>query len=400
MKLYIMKQSAIDYLKENMRIYYINYYRQAENDWIYELFEYNPFELFMEIPDFKLAPYKDKKGEMDIENCKILFTNLMKISESQASDERLWAGLCNSTFYKYCRMRWDYASKKQTTPDKDADAILSRFFFKGTYRSGFYRNTLAKCWWVGHGTYQNVPGNKFELLDALGADDLSTKITDLFYSNTFASNPTIIKGICKGWKIFTDRGIKLTVKEYFRPALQYMNALGGGILLDMLEEDEIKDIFVDYITQLYNKGKNGEVFGKADNYYDEIDIEENEENEENEEENENILFMQEENAKEKSIVECDNADFGAGLTTIGEGNNKDIKEAQMLNKMIGKPTEVACGCAVILHIVEQNRDIKYNVPKEEGGANWYAIYKYMLGKRIGEKFRLQMKTYVIKDISW
>lgn len=270
MKLYIMKQSAVDYLKENMRTYYINYYRKADNDWIYELFDYDPFELFMEIPDFKLAPYMEKKGEMDLQNCKIMYTNLMRISESQASDERLWAGLCNSTFYKYCRMRWDYQSKKLKNPDADADAVISRFFFKGTYRSGFYRNTLAKCWWVGHGTYQEIHGNKFELLDALGADDLSTKITDLFYSNTFASNPTIIKGICKGWKLFTDRGIKLTTREYFRPALQYMNALGGGILLDMLDEDEIKEIFVDYISQLYNKDKGETVFGKTDDSYDDI----------------------------------------------------------------------------------------------------------------------------------
>lgn len=398
MKLYIMKQKALENLKENMRIYYINYYRKTDNDWIYELFDYDPFELFMEIPDFKLAPYSDKKGEMDIENCKILFTNLQRISESQASDERLWAGLCNSTFYKYCRMRWNYAGKKLTYPEKDADAILSRFFFKGTYRTGFYRNTLAKCWWVGHGTYQNISGNKFELLDALGADDLSTKITDLFYSNTFASNPVIIKGICKGWKMFADRGIKLSVKEYFRPAMHYMNAFGGGILLDMLEENEIRNIFVDYISQLYNKDKENSVFVKT-NILDSDDIDDNEESE-NEEDNENILFMKEENAKKDGVNESNNIDFGQGIKTIGIGEEKDLKEAQILNKVLGKPTKVTYGCSVVLHIVEKDRDVKYDVPKAEGGSNWYKIYEYMLGKSIGERFRLKLETYLIKDISW
>lgn len=394
MKLYIMKQSAVDYLKENMRTYYINYYRKIDNDWIYELFDYDPFELFMEVPDFKLAPYMEKKGEMDLQNCKIMYTNLMRISESQASDERLWAGLCNSTFYKYCRMRWDYQSKKLKNPDADADAIISRFFFKGTYRSGFYRNTLAKCWWVGHGTYQEIPGNKFELLDALGADDLSTKMTDLFYSNTFASNPTIIKGICKGWKLFNDRGIKLTTREYFRPALQYMNALGGGILLDMLDEDEIKEIFVDYISQLYNKDKGETVFVKTDDSYDDIEDEED-----IEVENADIIFMQGNNDAEE-VEEKPVQEFGMGIKAVGASQKKDLKEARILNKVMGKPKEIACGCSVILHIVEDDRDVKYDVPKEKNGQDWYAIYNQMLGKSIGESFRMRIKTYIVKDISW
>lgn len=394
MKLYIMKQSAVDYLKENMRTYYINYYRKADNDWIYELFDYDPFELFMEVPDFKLAPYMEKKGEMDLQNCKIMYTNLMRISESQASDERLWAGLCNSTFYKYCRMRWDYQSKKLKNPDADADAIISRFFFKGTYRSGFYRNTLAKCWWVGHGTYQEIHGNKFELLDALGADDLSTKMTDLFYSNTFASNPTIIKGICKGWKLFTDRGIKLTTREYFRPALQYMNALGGGILLDMLDEDEIKEIFVDYISQLYNKDKGETVFVKTDDSYDDIEDEED-----IEVENADIIFMQGNNDAEE-VEEKPVQEFGVGIKAVGTSQKKDLKEAQILNKVMGKPKEITCGCSVILYIVEDDRDVKYDVPKEKNGQDWYAIYNQMLGKSIGESFKMRIKTYIVKDISW
>ena len=255
MELYFLKQKALDYLKANMESLYINYYREKTNDWIKDLFDYDPFEAFITIPDFELMPINDKKGALDLENCKILFSKLINLSESQASDERLWAGLCNSTFYNYVRLRWNYPNMKLKTPEKDSSAILSRFFFSGGTRSGFYRNTLAKYWWVGHGTYQATAQNKFELLDALGPEDFSTKVTDLFYSNTFASNPTIIKGICKAWKIFSDRGIKLPTREYFRPALQYLNALGGGILLDVLSEDEIKDVFFDFIHQLHSKDK-------------------------------------------------------------------------------------------------------------------------------------------------
>ena len=60
--------------------------------------------------------------------------------------------------------------------------VISRFFYKNTGRSGYFRNTLAKCWWVGHHTYD--PLKKFELLEKLGSHDMSTKVTDIFHNYT------------------------------------------------------------------------------------------------------------------------------------------------------------------------------------------------------------------------
>ena len=48
-----------------------------------------------------------------------------------------------------------------------------------------------------------------------------------------------------------DKGYKLPTRTYLRPTLQYINVLGGGVLLDMFNEDEIKKLTVDYITMLY-----------------------------------------------------------------------------------------------------------------------------------------------------
>lgn len=55
-----------------------------------------------------------------------------------------------------------------------------------------------------------------------------------------------------------DKGYKLPTRTYLRPTLQYINALGGGVLLDMFNEDEIKKLTVDYITMLY-EGKDSVV---------------------------------------------------------------------------------------------------------------------------------------------
>ena len=237
----------------------------------------------MELPDFELAPISNKRGETELENCRILYSKLINVSESQASDERLWAGLCNGTFYDYVRRRWDYDSLQLRDEKKDSDPIISRFFFKGGVSSGKFRNTLSKCWWVGHGVYQYKKDEKFGLLDALGADDFSTKVTvELKHWNEKKSIvaagdkqsadknliiETILAGIIKGWKEATDRGYKLSTRSYLRPTLQYINALGGGVLLDMFNEEEIKKLTVDYITLLY-EGKDSVVIDDGNDEYD------------------------------------------------------------------------------------------------------------------------------------
>ena len=69
-------------------IYY--YFTKDDNSWMTEAFGSDPFEDFREIQDFELAdPQAYLAGEIDLENCKIIYTNLRFLSESQAADERL-----------------------------------------------------------------------------------------------------------------------------------------------------------------------------------------------------------------------------------------------------------------------------------------------------------------------
>ena len=56
MKILFMKQDALSFIKENMKTLYVNYYREKTNKWIYDLFDYDPFDVVIEVPDFELAP--------------------------------------------------------------------------------------------------------------------------------------------------------------------------------------------------------------------------------------------------------------------------------------------------------------------------------------------------------
>ena len=79
----------------------------------------------------------------------------------------------------------------------------------------------------------------------------STKVSDIFYNYTFTFNRTILSGIIKGWRELLDQGYKLSAQDYLRPALKHINALGGGILLDVYSEEEIREIMIDYVKNLY-----------------------------------------------------------------------------------------------------------------------------------------------------
>lgn len=253
MQLRFLKKEALDFMKSNIESIYINYYHKKDNQWIKELFDYDPFETMnINFPDFELEKITGELGKVDLENCKIFYNNLKSLSESQATDERLWAGLCNDTFYNYVRCRWNYPNMKLKSPTDDSSMILSRFFFRGSgLRESLFRNTLSKYWWVGHAAYQKNKENQFEMLDNLGTNDFSTKVNSLFRVYSFSSNKQIASGICKAWKSVTDVDGSLSAKKYFRPALQYLNAFAGRVILDVFSDNKIKDKFLEFIKELH-----------------------------------------------------------------------------------------------------------------------------------------------------
>lgn len=369
MKLYFMKQSAIDYMKANMRTLYTNYYRYNTNEWIYDLFSYDPFEVFIDVPEFRLAPIGESTGEADFENCKRLYTNLRKISESQASDERLWAGLCNSTFYGYLRTRWKYAQARPMDAAKDAQKIISRYFYLGG-RAGKFRNTLSRCWWVGYITFDSESSDHWRNLEIIGAEDFLSKVNEFFYNNLFCANPGIIRGICNGLLFYREKKQKILVREHIRPTMQYMNALGGGILLDGLSDDDISKIVIEYIGRIM-RGEEGDfVLGQDLELDDGIDADDITETET---EAVDVDYQQEQEDIESETAVID------------------------VNEVLGKPEVVKAGCTVEVLNITKNKKQTYTVPEED---EMKTIHKAMLEKEVGDIVQSVGGDYRILSIKW
>ena len=367
MKLYFMKQSALDYIKANITNLYKNYYQFDSPDWIYDLFDYDPFEVFDNVEDFELADTDQQPGEIDLQNCKTLYEKLKFISDSQASDERLWAGLTNKTFYSYMRKRWRYARRHLKKTADDSSAVLMRYFFKGTGRSGLFRNTLARCWWTGRLTYSEKFSNRWELLNALGSEDLVSKISDIFYSNTYSSNSDIVEGFCEGLKFYRDRNIHVSTREHIRPTAQYLNALGGGLLLDMFSADEIKKLVIERLSLLI-KGIDPGVIAEIN-------------------EDPDARFDSDEADADAEEV---NIDFDEYLDSLVEPSELDIES------ILGKITTVEYGCKILVLKKPENKTWISNMPMADGDLN--LLQQNFIGKSIGATWKQGPSTYEIIDI--
>ncbi len=349
MKLYFMKKEALEILKSNLDLIYNKYFTESDNKWLWTVCGGNPFVEYKTVPDFSLADLDSemKIGEVEFNNCKILFKNLSFLNESQASDERLWAGLCHSVFYDYLRKRWSYDTKKPKNQEEAVSNIKSRFFFSGGIRAGLYRNSLAKCWWVGRNTYDAANTNFFEKLDIIGHSDISTKISDIFYSNNFSSNPIILGGIVKGIKYFNDEGIKLTLKEHIRPSLQLLNAIGGSVILDCLSEEEIAEIIIDNIDAINQGDERG--FESTDaEYLDETD----------------------------ETVDAVNDD------TVAVEND----------------VYVALGQKIHVLLLEENKKLVLNADYHNQTNQVPPLVRLLLGKRVGDEVVYNDKTYKIESV--
>lgn len=355
-----MKKDALEFMKQNINELYTHYFTDDSSDWINEAYGDDAFSVFKEIPDFELCDQTEKlPGEIDFENIQKLYLAIKNLSESQAADERLWAGMCNKVFYDYLRRRWKYDEKDITDAEKDVSAILSRFYFNNGARGSYFRNSLAKYWWVGRLTYdENDDRDGFYALKVIGSSDLNSKITEIFYNNTFTSNPEILKAITEALGLFYEHKILIPEREVLRPTMQYLNAVGGALLLDALPKAEIKKITFDKINSLL-KGKES-VLGVFE--------EEDDENESDEE------FMPE------SIPIPDEVPSLAFDFDVDE------------------PVFVAKGDKVKVYIEDLNKENTFSIPKNEDKKDMPLVQALLLGKREGDNISIARHKYIVKEI--
>ena len=182
-------------------------------------FEINDFKLDMSQPD-------GKESLTDVENIQRVYNHMKFLSDSQASDERIWAAYTFSEFLDYMRYRWKASSISD---------LENRYLFGYSVQRSLFRNGVSRLWWIGRFTYDETRLDPYELTRFLCKDQ--DYIENICGINIF-NNPNVGFATISALYDAEKAGVVVN-RELVREVSRYVNLLAGTYLLDTLSKEEI-----------------------------------------------------------------------------------------------------------------------------------------------------------------
>ncbi|MGN1114931.1 MAG: DUF6339 family protein [Oscillospiraceae bacterium] len=250
MKVHFLTENALEALRTNLNSN-LKHYSDDTNDWIYDYFGNDlPFKEYKhEFPNFELT-YDNSTdvSKSDVKNTITLYSAMKTLTDTEATDERLWAGMCHCDFWKYIHCRWNLTNNSIKSSN-----INSRCFLEKRDKRSLIKNSLSKLWWVGRLTYDESRTDPFELTKYF-ENDYPTKALIIF-SNNYMSNKNISVGIISALKKLEEEGFYLKnrlKRDTYYEATKYLNVLGGTYILDYFTSEEIEEKVTKYLKSLYD----------------------------------------------------------------------------------------------------------------------------------------------------
>ncbi|MGD9901726.1 MAG: DUF6339 family protein [Spirochaetales bacterium] len=251
MKLIALKQEALDTIKnvKNREALKKVLLENKSENWLQEFsqIEQPYMETKIKIEPFEFDMSSSKPIETDFENSKRLFLAMKDISETQASDERLWAGLAFNQFYDYMQYRW---------PITEGKYLDYRYFQNEEQRGrrGLMIQGLSRLWWIAKYTYDE------NLEDNFIFTKLAFKYGDMFLQFTyrnFSTSSTVTKAFLSSLEKFNNN---ININSIFmrNDIIKYISLLGGIYILDFFTEEELQEKIYNKMMELYNQ-KNEQV---------------------------------------------------------------------------------------------------------------------------------------------
>lgn len=245
MKIKFLSEEALQDLRANFETYKTHYYKK-DDAWFDAYFQKEGHLIESKI-EFEKPVFNNDENYMvsDYENVKVIYESLKHLTVAQATQERLWAGLAHVQMrdYIYYRIANDIEKKN----DKRIQSAI--FFTNGAKRSLFV-HVLARLWWVGYMTYdESNKENPYWLTEFFCSADFSARCV-VFFSSNFTSNPAITKGILRALVELRDGGVDIK-RAHFVEATKYLNISGGAMVLDLLEEDEVKEMVEKRVRKVF-----------------------------------------------------------------------------------------------------------------------------------------------------
>lgn len=245
MKLYYMKQKALDSLQKDIADNLANYH--SEDLWIEQYFidkeapKYY-FDTGIEVPDYQLII---GGPETDFQNAKIVYESFKeKLNPVQASDLRLWAYLAHVEHWDYMRNRWridvpdeedgEQDDGQKSSHDKVVDRVKARYFFGASRGKAFVRQGIARLFWSAYLTYDEGNDNPYEYTEYFfSKQDIFTSITE----RSYARNKVLVLAALRELKKHPELS-----RSDIRLFLAKLNQAGAITVLDFLNVEQAKQL--------------------------------------------------------------------------------------------------------------------------------------------------------------
>lgn len=177
-------------------------------------------------PDFEMDMSFENPNDSDFKNARILFNTFKNLNETQATDERLWAGLAFGKCYDYMLYRW-----KLDQPTK----LAYRWLFYFTSRRKLFFHGLARLWWFAKMTYDNTYEDPFFLTKCVFRHP---DIMSLMIFRNYSNNDIIRKTLIKSLLMYEEGGGKVN-KALILNLYKHISFLSSATILDAYNEEEL-----------------------------------------------------------------------------------------------------------------------------------------------------------------
>jgi hypothetical protein len=237
MNIYQFTESSLAELKTNIQL---EKYK-LKDEWVSSFFSgdtwRHPTRIYT--ADFELRKSEGNR-HFDIENVRVLYTNLKDLTPVQASDERLWGYLAHVTFWEYMRSRWPVERTENREGVDPKSFVMSRYFFVTNKDRALMRNGISRLWWYGYITYDPSRSDPFELTEVLlSTQDVAQNIVERSFSRSKKVTKAILEVIADADE---EERAEMLGREAFRELARYVNYLGGVSILDAFDEADLREI--------------------------------------------------------------------------------------------------------------------------------------------------------------
>ena len=248
MKLYFVKEESLTTLKAGLHSI-VTRFTGDSSDWMEEVLGTSPFmeTKFPEIPDFTLDMSEDPANAFrtDAKNAELVYSNLAFLSDSQASDERLWAALCLREFWPYVQYRWRI---KEKCTERN---IEQHFFYGYDTRRSLTRNAMARLWWIGRLSIDRDSKDDPYRLTRFVCEN-ADNIMHTMERNT--SNSSMITRAFLSAALDAREREHLTMNtDVIGELAKYLNLLGGTYILDCLPEQVIYNKIMEKAREIHER---------------------------------------------------------------------------------------------------------------------------------------------------